>query len=256
MNKEIQDAFTDGIYEVYSIMFTDGIADGIKLYLLDEETTKVNFYRESKVKRYKPSKLLVAKAEPTMKERGDDDYPEDDYKDYPKFTVPYKSLRDNNIPCQTEADFRMLRKAYIEFHSAFYEVLEVGARTFIEDVYEFIVFNCVYRPDITEMILTVDGVIEEETAVIKSEETEVETKANTLYGSMSKFAVKETVLSHNKEKTTETANSLKSAETDNLSYSEAEEVNLDSLESFNFKEKDSIHSESSEITYVEDYIEG
>ena len=29
VNKEIQDAFVDGINEVYSIMFTDGVSDGV-----------------------------------------------------------------------------------------------------------------------------------------------------------------------------------------------------------------------------------
>ena len=34
MDKEIQDAFVDGLNEVYSIMFTDGVSDGVNLYLL------------------------------------------------------------------------------------------------------------------------------------------------------------------------------------------------------------------------------
>ena len=48
MDKEIQDAFVDGLNEVYSIMFTDGVSDGVNLYLLSPDTDG-GFYGESKV---------------------------------------------------------------------------------------------------------------------------------------------------------------------------------------------------------------
>lgn len=221
MNKEIQDAFTDGIYDVYSIMFTDGISDGIKLYLFDEETRR-NFYKESKVKRFKPSKLLVAKAEADMQEREKDDYPEDDFKNHPTFTVPYKSLRGNDISCQTEEDFRVLRKAYIEFHKAFYEVQKVSVRTFIEDVFEFITFKCVYRPDIDELTLTVDGITDEEVS-LKSEDNSSE-RFDDFYGSMSKLAGKES----NSEKSEESASENMALSSDDTTDSKSSENNLES----------------------------
>ena len=99
MDKEIQEAFVDGMNEVYSVMFTDGVNDGVKLYLLDPSTDG-GFYKESKVKKYKKPVLLVAKAQTNMKVKGDEVI-ESDIKNLPKFTVPYKSMRDNNIPCQT-----------------------------------------------------------------------------------------------------------------------------------------------------------
>ena len=52
MDKEIQYAFVDGLNEVYSIMFTDGVSDGVNLYLLSPDTDG-GFYGESKVKSYK-----------------------------------------------------------------------------------------------------------------------------------------------------------------------------------------------------------
>lgn len=70
MNKEIQ-AFVDGINEVYATLFTDGVEDGINLYLLDPETSG-GFYKESKVKRYKQPVLLVAKAQANMTTKRDE----------------------------------------------------------------------------------------------------------------------------------------------------------------------------------------
>lgn len=151
LNKEIQDAFVDGINEVYSIMFTDGVNDGVKLYLLDSSTSG-GFYKESKVKRYKPPVLLVAKAQTNMKARGDDVI-ESEFKDLPKFTVTYKSLRDRGVSCQTERDWDILKRGYIEFHNAFYEIKNVKPSTFVEDVFLTLVFECEYRPDVTGVLV-------------------------------------------------------------------------------------------------------
>lgn len=151
MNKEIQDAFVDGIHEVYSIMFTDGVNDGVKLYLLDISTSG-GFYKESKVKRYKPPVLLVAKAQTSMKPKGDDVI-ESEFKDLPKFTVTYKSLREKGIPCQTESDWDILKRGYIEFHDSFYEIKNVKPSTFVEDLFLTMVFECEYRPDVTKVLV-------------------------------------------------------------------------------------------------------
>lgn len=151
MNKEIQDAFVDGINEVYSIMFTDGISDGVKLYLLNPSTSG-GFYKESKVKRYKTPVLLVAKAQTNMKDRGDA-IADSEVKDYPKFTVTYKSMRDKGVPCQSESDWDILKRGYIEFHNAFYEIKNVKPQTFVEDVFLTVVFECEYRPDVTGVLV-------------------------------------------------------------------------------------------------------
>lgn len=154
MDKEIQDAFVDGLNEVYSIMFTDGVNDGIKLYLLDPRTDG-GFYKESKVKKYRKPVLLVAKAQSNMKIKKEE-VVESEVKDLPKFTVPFKSLRDNGVACQTEKDWDILRRAYIEFHGAFYEVKTVKPNTFVEDVFLTVLFECEYRKDVTSVYVTDD----------------------------------------------------------------------------------------------------
>lgn len=113
MDKEIQDAFVDGLNEVYSIMFTDGVSDGVNLYLLSPDTDG-GFYGESKVKRYKKPVLLVAKTQSNMKAKGDE-VVESEFKDLPKFTVPYKSLRDKGVACQTEKDWSILKEVTLSF---------------------------------------------------------------------------------------------------------------------------------------------
>lgn len=151
MDKEIQEAFVDGMNEVYSIMFTDGVNDGVKLYLLDPSTDG-GFYKESKVKKYKKPVLLVAKAQTNMKVKGDEVI-ESDVKNLPKFTIPYKSMRDNNIPCQSESDWDVLKRGFIEFHEAFYEIKSVKPQTFVEDLFLTVLFECEYRKDITSLLV-------------------------------------------------------------------------------------------------------
>ena len=154
MDKEIQEAFVDGMNEVYSVMFTDGVNDGVKLYLLDPSTDG-GFYKESKVKKYKKPVLLVAKAQTNMKVKGDE-LVESDIKNLPKFTVPYKSMRDNNIPFQSEIDCDVLKIGFIGFHEAFYVIKSVKPQTFVEDLLLTVLFECEYRKDITSLLVVTD----------------------------------------------------------------------------------------------------
>ena len=153
MDREIHKEFFEGIYEVYSTVFTDGINDGIELFRFSDDNIS-SLYKETKVKVYKKPVLLVAKAltgiQVTDIEVGDE------IMDKPTFKVPYKSLFDKGVACQTEADWDYLEKSYIKFHEAFYEVKEVKPETFIEDSFMFISFICEYRRDITNLILEQD----------------------------------------------------------------------------------------------------
>ena len=90
-----------------------------------------------------------------MKVKGDEVI-ESDVKNLPKFTVPYKSMRDNNIPCQTEKDWDILKRGFIEFHEAFYEIKSAKPQTFVEDLFLTILFECEYRKDITSLLVVTD----------------------------------------------------------------------------------------------------
>ena len=152
MDKEIRKDFIEGIYEVYSTVFTDGVNDGIELFRFSDNVS--NLYKETKIKVYKKPVLLVAKASAGIQVT--DIEVGDEILDKPTFKVPYKSLLDNGIECQTEADWDYLEKSYIKFHNAFYEVQQVKPETFIEDSFMFISFGCEYRRDITSLILEKD----------------------------------------------------------------------------------------------------
>lgn len=156
MNKEmIRNDFIQAVEDVYSMLFTDGINDGIKLYLLDQSTSG-GFYKESKVKRYKKPVLLVARTHMNVTKRKEDTAEIFNH-DTPKFTASLKSMMDNNIPCYTYEDFRNLEKSYIEFHGDFYEIKSVKPTTFVGDIFATITFECEQDFSITSLC-----VVEEE----------------------------------------------------------------------------------------------
>lgn len=148
MDKEIHDAFLEGIQEVYSTIFNDGENDGILLYRIDTNIVD-SIYLEKKVKIYQKPVLLVAKVVSSMQPSGSD--VESKIKDLITFTVPYKSLLDNQIECQTEEDWEYLNHSYIKFHEAYYEVKKVSPNTYIEDSFMTVAFEAEYRKDIKEL---------------------------------------------------------------------------------------------------------
>ena len=154
MNSEIQKAFVDGMYEIYTTMFSDGVNDGIKLYLLDSSTDG-GIYRESKVKRYKKPVLLVARVLNNVSDNNDDTV-ESETKNKPRFTVPVKTLINNEIECSNEKDFNVLLKGYIEFHNCFYEIKKVTPTTYVQDTFLLIQFECEYRKDLNSLLVVED----------------------------------------------------------------------------------------------------
>lgn len=149
MNKQIQNDFVKAVEDVYTTLFTDGLTDGINLYVLDESTEK-GFYQESKVKKYKKPVLLVAKVK-NKAEKRKEDTAEADTNNLPKFTVSLKSMSDNNIPCYSEKDWDMLKRCYVEFHGYFYEVKQVIPSTFVGDVFATITLECTYNSQIKSL---------------------------------------------------------------------------------------------------------
>ena len=133
----IRKDFVDGLNEIFTTLFTDGKSDGIYLYLLSEKT-KTNVYGESKYKLYQSPKLLVAKAQLTPTQ-GEQDV--EAIKDKAVFTVPLKSLQDNDLGV-TNKDLDMLRKGVIEFHGVYYIIENILPKAYIEDVFLMYQFEC------------------------------------------------------------------------------------------------------------------
>ena len=138
-NTDIQQAFIDGIHEVYSTMFTDGEEDGIDLYFLDMKDTKVDdVYRESKSKKYgKPIRLVShANLSPAVQ-----DVPIMDVKYDAVFKVPCKEFLTHEIDV-SPSGLDTMRKGKINFKDKDYEIINILPTTFVRDVFLVYQFVC------------------------------------------------------------------------------------------------------------------
>ena len=131
----IQNAFLDGLEEVYSIMFTNRL----ELRLLDEDETEVNIYGESPEKVYQNPIQLVGRIQTTF-EQGDD--PVEGVKIDAVITIPTKQLISNQIPHQTEENLETLRKAKFSYDGFEYLVEKVVPKTLVADKWQLYEFSC------------------------------------------------------------------------------------------------------------------
>ena len=138
MNESIRKDFVDGLQEIYTTLFTDGVNDGLYLYFLSDKTVEDEVYSEQKYKVYKKPILLVCNAQlsPTLGEQT-----VEVIKENAVFKVPLKTLEEHEIGV-TNADLEKLRKCIIKFHGVYYNVENVSPITFIEDTYLVYRFDC------------------------------------------------------------------------------------------------------------------
>lgn len=136
-DESIRKDFVDGVNEIFTTLFNDGVSDGLKLYLLSDNT-KPNVYGEQKYKMYKAPITLVCKAQLTPTQGGQT---VEEIKDKAIFTVPLKALQDVNLGV-TNDGLDTLRKSVIEFHGVFYDVDNISPKAYIEDVFLMYQFNC------------------------------------------------------------------------------------------------------------------
>ena len=131
----IQQAFLDGINEVFSTMFTESV----KLYLMDEESTKVNVYDETEKKAYLEVCDLVAKVTTTFTEG---ELPVEDIKVDAVFTIPTKQLIINNLSRATMDDLKNLSKGKISYRGIDYLIHRVVPKTLVADEWQMYDFIC------------------------------------------------------------------------------------------------------------------
>lgn len=132
---DIQNAFLEGIEEVFSIMFTDRAL----LSLLDEEATKPNVYKETSSKVYKDPIPLVAKVVTTF-EQGEL-FIEGVHIDA-VFTVPTKQLISSGIPHDTDEDLETLKKGKFSYEGFDYVIEKVHPKTLVADIWQMYDFSC------------------------------------------------------------------------------------------------------------------
>lgn len=132
---EIQNAFLDGIEELFSIMFTDRL----NLSLLNEEDTKVNIYDETPKKVYKEPIQLIGRIKTTFIQ-GED--PVESIQTDAVVTIPTKQLITKNIPHQTDADLETLKKGKFSYDGFEYLIDKVTPKTLVADKWQMYDFVC------------------------------------------------------------------------------------------------------------------
>lgn len=131
----IQQAFLDGINDVFSIMFTEGV----KFTLLNEETTKTNVYEEAIEKFYSKDYDLVAKITTTFREG---ELPIEDVQVDALFTIPTKQLIKHNLPRTTMDDLKKLAKGKMTYKGIDYLIHRVVPKTLVADEWQMYDFIC------------------------------------------------------------------------------------------------------------------
>lgn len=140
--------FVDGVEEIFTTMFNDGVTDGLNLYLLSEKT-KTNVYGESKYKMYQAPKMLVTQARLTPTQ-GEQDV--EVIKDKAVFVVPLKSLQKQELGV-TNADLDIMRKGVIEFHGVFYTIDNILPKAYVTDVFLLYHFVCTEDKNVTSVLV-------------------------------------------------------------------------------------------------------
>lgn len=132
---DIQNAFLDGIEEIFSTMFTDRL----QLSLLDEESTQVNIYDETPDKVYLSPIPLIGRIQTTFTQG---ENPVEKVQVGATITIPTKQLITKQIPHQTEKDLETLKKAKFSYDGVEYLVDKVVPKTLVADKWQMYDFIC------------------------------------------------------------------------------------------------------------------
>lgn len=147
-DESIRKDFVDGVQDIFTTLFNDGKNDGLKLYLMSNDTT-TNIYGESKYKVYQQPKMLVTQARLTPTQ-GEQDV--EGIKDKAIFIVPLKSLQENELGV-TNSELDEIRKGVIEFHGVFYTIDNIIPKAYIEDIFLMYQFICTEDKYVTSVMV-------------------------------------------------------------------------------------------------------
>lgn len=134
---QIQKEFVEGINEIYTLLFNDGVTDGVYFFPL-YIGTETNIYGECKKKSYLDPILLACKpsVSPVI--------PENSMKEVratATFTVPRLQLTKNGLGISNE-ELKELRKGVMYFHGVYYNIDNVSPTTYIQDAFLVYQFHC------------------------------------------------------------------------------------------------------------------
>lgn len=132
---EIQNAFLDGIEEIYSIMFTDRLM----LSLMNEELTVTNVYDETPDKIYYDPIQLIGRIKVSV-EQGEN--PVENLQVDAVITIPTKQLMTYEIPHENWEDLETLRKGKFKYDDIEYLIDEIRPTTLVADKWQMYNFYC------------------------------------------------------------------------------------------------------------------
>lgn len=135
LDNEIQQAFQDGIEEVFSTL----LCNHVFMAFLDEENTKTNIYQETTDKVYKEPYELIGKVTYTHPKGGS---PEETVIRKCSIRFPTKQFTTLGIPFLSEKDWEEMRKAKITYEGVEYLVDTVTPSTLVADLWQFFEFEC------------------------------------------------------------------------------------------------------------------
>lgn len=146
----IRKDFIEGVQEVFTTLFNEGVTDGVEYFALDLDSTKQNVYNESKYgKVYHDPKMLVCKAEiaPTQGVQT-----VESVKNKATFTVTLKSLQDRNLGV-TEEDLSTMQRGIMKFNGLYYYIDLIRPKAYVEDVFLLYAFECTQILDRVEFFI-------------------------------------------------------------------------------------------------------
>ena len=132
--KEISNAFLEGMQELFNLMFTQNI----KLCFLDEENTDTNFYKESEQKKYLEAINIAGKLVIDTPHLDD---PKMGTEKKLTLTIPAKEFIDKGLELTPESYDKFL-KAKIVFEGVDYYIKTFKPKTLIAEVYRFYEITC------------------------------------------------------------------------------------------------------------------
>jgi hypothetical protein len=133
----IQDAFLEGINEVFSIMFTENC----EMYVLSDDY-ETNIYGETKKKKYEGPIPVVAK----IVLSAIDDEASSTFKDIVRtatITLPTKQLIDNGIGYETREELKKLEQMKFVYRGLEFLVTKVNPKTLVADIWQMYEFRCI-----------------------------------------------------------------------------------------------------------------
>lgn len=140
---EIQNAFLEGMNEVYTTIFTDTLM----FELLESTQSKINtVYKETLSREYQDPISLSGNV---LVRAHEGEIVVEDTKFFTEISIPTKQLIDNEIPFETKSDLKKLEGGRFTYKGVSYLVDEVIPKVLIANIFQIYQFKCIEETENT-----------------------------------------------------------------------------------------------------------